>query len=157
MKINALKAIVCLAPLSVFLTVAWLYYRSFNHGMEIIDMGDLHKVALTQFLEPAKHIATLAVGVMGALWVSCAIERKVVLRGGMNLWLFLYGQFFLLFTMISYWAGTRLVATRLFHHESVDISAPIIRYWHTLEVVSFGLGVICSALAILLRTRKVEV
>ena len=139
----------------------WVIIRYFNtdSGMEISEAlkHNAQEIAVNLFFEKLTSIGEISLALIGVLWAFVVYKgSKIKIKTFHQKAIFAITNFFFLGSFLLYQKGYDLVLARLFFHNSIDLSAPIVSLWIEGQILFFVCGIICTVFTLLLCYRDEE-
>lgn len=153
---NLLTKILCW--IGLFLIVASIVqflnkYCSIDHGLVKIDIAanQARSFAASLYFTKLERIGQISLALIGALWIFLiGKDRAIRFKTPYHIVLFVITNIFLLASFGAYFLGSEFLVNLIFYHSTIDLDAPIVKFWSSLQLCSFILGLCYLGLTVLL-------
>ncbi len=151
-KIRVIVVILGFILLFSSLTIFYVRYSKIDTGMELVKLDNQAKIIATNmFFSQLESVGKISLTLIGLMWAFIIYKAsRVEIRGFSRICLFVQSNIFLLLSFLAYFIGEDFLIGRIFYHATIDLSAPIVNFWLSMQRQFFIFGLIWSAVTILL-------
>ena len=132
--------------------LSYVRYNRIDTGMALVKLDNQAKIIATNmFFSQLESIGKISLALIGVMWAFIIYKAsRVEIRGFARSCLFIQSNIFLLLSFLAYFVGEDFLIARIFYHSTIDLAAPIVSFWLSLQRLFFTFGLIWSGLTILL-------
>ncbi|OPY75875.1 MAG: hypothetical protein A4E64_01753 [Syntrophorhabdus sp. PtaU1.Bin058] len=153
-NIAAVLADVLFIGVTLFL---FKYHSGLDTGMEIINLNnsEAKRIATTLFFSKLESVGKISLALLGVLWAFIIYTgNRINIRTMSQINLFIVTNLCLLFSFGSYFWGYDFLLSRIFYHSTIDLEAPIVKFYSIAQLVYFISGIFWFVITILLCHEK---
>lgn len=140
--ICAVSAVVVFVTFTLLLATYYTY--CIDEGMEILnlDESETKRLATALFFSKLESIGNISLALIGILWIfRISMGYKIRIYNTAQEIIFIMINLFLLGSFVAYFLGYDLLLGRMFFHSTIDLEAPIVKFWMWAQRGYLFLGV----------------